>query len=459
MAQIYIIQIYPYLSADFTSAGFGTLYGEDFPYGILHDPRTRNCFVLSPKLEMQLCKSGSMTFTVTKENPFYNAVRNSFRWEAAVFREDSAGKKTFVWAGYPVTRETDLYGQSTFTLEGVLSYLNNIYIPAFSFTDILPSEFIGSILQYHKKPIVASYQEEKTDLFSAFRVHNTFGIGNCTDFDTESKQVHSYTDAAGNEHFTIIQAENKIKRYTQKALTAMEALQTRLVDYFGGNLYITMNTAPNNERYAMWNINYEKLSENNVCSQSIRIGENATAIYFTADMTDFCTAIVPVDSSGNALCSNYTYGNKVSISDGTGNEIAYCSASNIIFQNIALADRFGIITSQFQFETETDAIDTAEMTGKSLLAAAQLQPPSIEMEVMAQDLSFLTGNENDVIKIGQRIPVYGDLPIETMNGTSTIFLQKDKPVYFYVEKLSMALDDPKSNAITLNGNPKTFTGK
>lgn len=456
MAQIYTIHIYPYLATDFISAGCGTLYGNNFQYGILHDPRMQDNFVLSPKLEMQRCKAGSMTLVVTKENPFYRAMRNTFRWETAVFRENENGEKTFIWAGFPIMRETDIYGQTTFTLEGVLSYLNNTYIPAFDISNVLPSEFLYSVLQWHKRPIVCSYQGEETELFLAIKEHTTFGFGNCTDFDTAYQHKYAFTDDIGNEHYTIVSSENKIRRYTDKALSAMDVIQTRLVDYFGGNLYVTMNTNPNHEHYAIWDVNYKKLSEDNICAQSIQIGENATAIHFTADITDFCTALVPVDTSGNALCSYSTYGHDVSISDGNGNALAYCDAAGITFKNIALVSRFGVIASTLQLD---DDVSTAEMTGETLRAASQLQNPSIDMEVMAQDLSFLNGSEDGVIKIGQRIAVYGNLGIETVSGIGSIRLSKTDPTYLYVEKLSLELDNPVNNVISLNGVPRTYTGK
>ena len=105
----------------------------------------------------------------------------------------------------------------------MLGYLNQIYLPAFSFSGISPSELIRRVVfNWYNTEIMPDSGEDTSK-----SRHKCFANGYIGDFDTDENGK-----------------ERKITRYTDKSLTAMDILQTRLVDYFGGDLHVKMAAAP-----------------------------------------------------------------------------------------------------------------------------------------------------------------------------------------------------------------------
>ena len=125
MTSGYLVYFYPY-----EVVGQSLLFtGSNYPHALLHSPEMPDRFLLDMQLELASCKSGSFKFGIVSENPLYSELRRSFRWEVLVFFRNRTGAERFLFGGYPVQRETDIYGITTFTCDGVMGYLNQVYLP------------------------------------------------------------------------------------------------------------------------------------------------------------------------------------------------------------------------------------------------------------------------------------------------------------------------------------------
>ena len=122
MTSGYLVYFYPY-----EVVGQSLLFtGSNYPHALLHSPEMPDRFLLDMQLELASCKSGSFKFGIVSENPLYSELRRSFRWEVLVFFRNRTGAERFLFGGYPVQRETDIYGITTFTCDGVMGYLDTL---------------------------------------------------------------------------------------------------------------------------------------------------------------------------------------------------------------------------------------------------------------------------------------------------------------------------------------------
>lgn len=421
MASTFTVLLYPYVVVM-----QGQLYtGDKFPHAVLHDPRREDRFILEPSLEIGLNKAGSMTFTVTEKNPFYQQMCLDLQWEVVVLRDS-----TFVWAGFPVIMERDLYGNATFTCEGVLSYLNLVHIPPFRFESVRPSTlFYDVVFRKYMSEIKPDSGESGKLINSRYR-HRNFAGGSYNGFDVSETRYETKLED-GETHWYTKTEERKITRYSKKTLSAMDVLQTRLVDYFGGNLYVGMNSDPESSG-ALWNINYTPDDEENRCSQTIEEGKNILELNFTKDETDFCTAVVPTNESGDS-CFDASNSGSMSISDGKGNVLAVRRPYSNVFRNVSLVKKYGVITDTCD---TTEGAVTEQIIGETLVKAASLRAPHVTYDVKAIDLSLVEGG-SDWMKPGKYVHV-----ISRKRGLDSWLL---------VDRLSLRLDDPTNNMIELGG--------
>lgn len=88
---------------------------------IIHDERT--VFVEQPVLTRKLNKAGTLTFTITKDNPGYELILPRYA-QVYVYR-GGISDEDVLWSGIVLTYKYSLYGEKEVTCEGTLALLND----------------------------------------------------------------------------------------------------------------------------------------------------------------------------------------------------------------------------------------------------------------------------------------------------------------------------------------------
>lgn len=401
---------------------FQKLDGESGPYNevyqyLLHDTRTFDRHILNPELKMCLNKSGTFSFTVTTKHPYYASMLDSLNWDVSIYRDG-----VFLWAGHPLMRDVDLYGNAMYTCEGILGVLYDGVISPFSGTKT-PSEWLQYFLNAHTNSQLLS-----SEGYKAF--HRSISPCTKSDFD----YAYSYKQNEDGTYEISGVSPNSVRRYSTHSVSTLDAIQTRLIDYFGGMIKISMNKS-GEERclYALEYLDPEKSPEK--CT--LEIGKNITDLKVSIDYTGFCTAILALADDGEEISCEHS--NAFSIEAHEGMSSARCPAKRAYFVNDTLCKKYGLIVAEKNVNSDVandaNGYPTTSMVGMSLIAASELKEPRCTVEVQAIDIDMVSGKK--AINIGDRIRIKSES--HRLNTVMT------------VSDITMRLDDPTSNALVLSG--------
>ena len=205
--------------------------------------------VLNPKVVLEANKSGSLTFTLMPDHPYYDSI--VFR--QSIFDVYQNGKQIF--EGIAVSESTDFMNRKTIVCEGELTFLND------------------SVQRQ------AVYQNQTiTSLLAAYlAVHNAQA--------DESKQF--------SVGIVTVDGGSNIYRYTNYNST-MQEIQEDLVQNFGGFFRVRHE---NGVRYLDYLDGAPHTS-----SQTVRIGKNLVDFSRNLSSLDICTVLIPLGAkTGNQL--------------------------------------------------------------------------------------------------------------------------------------------------------------
>lgn len=414
---------------------FSVLHREEAQRYILHDPRTADYHILDPALVMKANKSGSFSFTVPPTNAHKDKIR-LYDCTVIVYQDGS-----FLWAGRPILCESDLYHNQQYTCEGVLGYLLDLPIGSVPDASRTPSGWLQYVTSQNYAALCRAAASVTTDQpgvwktkpvypHIAQRRYRSFYAAADSDYD-QAPVYDNYGNETGTE-------ERKLRRWTESAITPMEFLQTRLIDYFGGFLEITESDSEG----SAWGIRYCDPVKNK-SKQELAIGKNILDQTMETDLTDFCTAYLPVDSNGNALLSAPLSWGAQSPNDSRivwkPNDAQYACLSELALQ-------YGLIVQNLTVdESELPTDPTAEEREKNAKQAVKealwnLQPPSDVLTVKAVDL-HLADSQVEAFRVGQSVYV------------------RNLGIWVTITELSIQLNDPTSSTVTINGTLKTITRK
>jgi hypothetical protein len=226
---------------------------------ILHDSRNPTLRLVQPKLNLELNKNGTLTFTIYDSHPYYDNI-SKLKSIITVYQGT-----TIVFKGRVIDDTTELYKSKKVTVEGVRAYLlDSIYRPFSYQGDVTP--FLQSILDSHNSQ-VETFQQ--------------FTLGTVT-----------VTDPNGY-----------INRSSIDYLTSYEVIKTRLIDTLGGYLVVRYESDGNYIDY---------LSDfTDTSTQNIEFAVNLSDLSQKVDGTSIYTGIIPLgsklkDSSGNTTDERLT---------------------------------------------------------------------------------------------------------------------------------------------------------
>lgn len=211
--------------------------------------------VISPKIEEEVNKSGTLKFTVPPCNPAYGELQ---KMKSIIYVYDDEDE---IFRGRVLDDKTDYYKQKQVYCEGEFAFLLDSIQKPYEFSGDIPQMLSQFILEHNRQVQDASKQ---------------FYLGNVTVTDPNGYIVRSSTEY----------------------LSTFESIQKKLIEPFGG--YIRIRKDGNLRR-----IDYLKKLERNE-SQVIRFEENILDISRLIDASEVFTALIPLGSKQEGTESRLT---------------------------------------------------------------------------------------------------------------------------------------------------------
>lgn len=349
---------------------------------LIFDPRRDDLAIISPKISLELNKTGSFTFTMPPQHAQYD-LPQLMSSSIYVYRDDVE-----VFSGRPISITTDFYNRKEIECEGELAFLNDTIQRPAEYHDQTVRGYLETLIDIHNQQV----DEDKQ-----------FTVGIVTVEDTN----------------------DSLYRYTNYNSTMTE-IKEDLVDDLGGYLKVRHE---NGVRY----LDYVDIDDyGDTSSQTIEFGQNLLDFSRNIDMTDICTAIIPLgetleESEIEALEAHLTIED---VNDGVD-----------YIQNDEAVETYGFIVKTVEWSDVTTAEYLLEVAQEYL---EDYQFEDMVIEANAVDLHYT----DDVMqfKLGDQVRV-----LSTPHGLDR---------YFPISAMTINLSSPSSDTITLGeGSSTTLTAK
>ena len=209
---------------------------------VLHDSNLEQFTLISPKLGIEVNKSGEFNFQILNNHPYYDKIIN----KKSYIEIYENGK--WLWGGRPIKVNTSLKLAKTVTCEGELSFLHDSNQRLAEYHNISVRDYFTSIISKHNDMV----GEDKK-----------FTVGNVTVEDTN----------------------DSLYRYSNYEDT-FDTIQEKLIDKLGGYLLIRHE---NGVRYIDYLKEYPYIT-----NQMIQIGSNIIDLSLEDNSSDTISALIPL---------------------------------------------------------------------------------------------------------------------------------------------------------------------
>lgn len=228
---------------------------------------------------------------------------------------------------------------------------------------------------------------------------------------------------------TVTDANNYISRSDTEYSTTWQLLNEGLINTHGGYLWVRHES---NGNYIDYLSDFTTLS-----NQPIEFGKNLLDLATERKGEDIATIIVPLGAK------NEETEERVTITDLADEETDnICKVGDYVYSKTGIA-KYGKICKSVVWDDVTQATNLLTKA-KVKVANAILQAQTIELS--AADLSGAGQNFNS-FRLGTYVQTKSD-PHDVVHGLSSTYL---------VKKLSIKLDNPASNTLTVGETVYTFT--
>lgn len=362
----------------------------------LHDSRSSNIRVVEPKCEMELNKTGTLSFRIQPTHPYFNSIKQH-KSELSLYQDGE-----WVFTGRVLNDETDIFGYKTVEVEGMLGYL---------------LDSIQRTKEYH----ITGNDKIKAYLTDVLSIHNSqvdtskqFSVGNVK-LDDLSDQLY------------------KISSYKNTLTTINEDL----IKTFGGYFFTRLSGGV---KY----FDYLRLEDFPINKQIIQLGENILSLNQRVKGEDIATVIIPLgekQSSTSDESSDVDLKEHVNLStykadrDGA---IVHDAGSECIYDEEAV-EKYGRITKVIEWGDVTEP-ENLWKKAKEQLNYYKQDSRSIELSVF--DLHLLNVNIQS-LRVGQKIRV-----ISTPHKLDE---------YMIVQKITLYLDQPDKSTVILTTEERSVT--
>lgn len=209
---------------------------------VLHDSNLEQFTLISPKLDIEVNKSGEFNFQILNNHPYYDKIIN----KKSYIEIYDNGK--WLWGGRPIKVNTSLKLAKTVSCEGELSFLHDSNQRLSEYHNISVRDYFTEIINKHN----AMVGEDKQ-----------FTVGNVTVEDTN----------------------DSLYRYSNYEDT-FDTIQKKLIDKLGGYLLIRHE---NGVRYIDYLKEYPYIT-----NQMIQIGSNIIDLSLEDNSSNTISALIPL---------------------------------------------------------------------------------------------------------------------------------------------------------------------
>lgn len=209
---------------------------------VIHDSNLEQFTLISPKLDIEVNKSGEFNFQILNNHPYYDKIIN----KKSYIEIYDNGK--WLWGGRPIKVNTSLKLAKTVTCEGELSFLHDSNQRLAEYHNISVRDYFTSIISKHNEMVGEDKQ---------------FTVGNVTVEDTN----------------------DSLYRYSNYEDT-FDTIQEKLIDKLGGYILIRHE---NGVRYIDYLKEYPYIT-----NQMIQIGSNIIDLSLEDNSSDTISALIPL---------------------------------------------------------------------------------------------------------------------------------------------------------------------
>lgn len=301
------------------------IYADEF---LLHDDRLEDYRVMSPKLELEVNKTGSFQFSIYPDHIYYTKITR-IKTIITVFQGS-----TIVFRGRVLNEEKGFYNEKQVSCEGELAFLLD--------SIQRPYEFTGSVLDYFTQ-LITNHNEQ-------VEAAKQFVIGNVTVTDPNDYIVRSNIDH----------------------VSTWDELNKKLIDNLGGYVQVRHEEGKNIIDYLA---EFKTLS-----TQAVEFGKNLIDLKNITKGENMATALIPLgaklkDNEGKDTDKRLTV---AAVNDGKD-----------FITDADAVDKFGFICRQQIWDDVTEASNLLTK-GKAYLASLVNVASSIELT--AADLAGIDLN-------------------------------------------------------------------
>lgn len=228
---------------------------------LLYDPRSPDYVISEPKCELEINKTGNLTFRIAPTHPYYSQLQK-LKSEITVYQD---GERLGAFRVLNV--EQDFNNIKSVSCEGELAYLLDSVQRAAEYHDVSVADYFSIIIANHNADVDGSKQF-------------TVGAVTVTDPNDSLYRIHSYENT-------------------------WECIEDKLLDRLGGYVRIRMSGSTRLIDYVT--------SYGNVNPQIIRFGENILDLVREVRGENVATVLVPLGASNEETGEKLTV---KSVNDG-----------------------------------------------------------------------------------------------------------------------------------------------
>jgi len=334
--------------------------------------------LIDSMLHLKANVAGSLEFSIQNTHPAFNSI------QPLSSRVKVHKNGVLYWLGRPRTIEEEGKNVYGVVCEGCLSFLNDSQIPPYDFAGS-PEEFFQFVVNTHNS-LVSDSQK--------------FVVGQCT----------------------VTDPNDYIRRSSSGYDSAFDVLKNKLLNSFGGYLYVTYNA--NEEPVLNY---YDDVP--NTSTQLIKIGENLISYEKRFIYDDMYTACIPLgykdEDTGKRL------------------DIASVNDGNVYLVNETLAAQYGVRFAPTSATTWEDVILPANLKVKG---QDWLDNVGIKYK------ESVTLNAVDISAIKQGVSSFDFL------WKVGFKLRSDEPVYYVLTQLDIDLNQSANVEVGLGEVKDVYTG-
>lgn len=282
--------------------------------------------VSEPKLEMELNKVGSFSFTIYPDHPYYNDI-HQMKSVVTVYCDSE-----IVFSGRVLLIERGFYNEKSILCEGELAYLLDSIQYPYDFLTGDNHTTISELLEY----FITNHNEQVADDKRKFKVGN----------------------------ITVTDDNDYIVRKNSDYSTTWEEINDKLIDKLGGYIFT---------RHESDGVYIDYLSDSErINKQSVEFGKNLLSVSISRNLDGMVTALIPL----GAKTSNDENAERLTIKDVNDGKL-------YVYDEDAV-NEFGYIFATEIFDDVTLPENLLKKGQKSL--SEKMMIPS-EIEVTAADLA------------------------------------------------------------------------